>query len=183
MSFFYLFIYIRLCWFTHLTSEAVVLVLYIPAGLCFRLKLWCGACGLITLVARSRPAVWCRSNYRRNLSQFMNLLSTILAYRVLFCVGRGCTKGPVLRSRSLNPAYVNYTQKLLWAAITPVHGMEPSHIRAMLEKNFVGQIIFLIRNLLLQLVAFPQQVALRPVNFFSSAVILNFSFIFPKLTL
>jgi hypothetical protein len=36
----------------------------VPAGLCFNLNLWCGP---ITLVARSRPAVLFRSNYRRNL--------------------------------------------------------------------------------------------------------------------
>jgi len=48
-------------------------------------------------------------------------------------------------------------------------------------KVFISQVIFLIRNLLLRLVVFPQYVALRPVNFFSSAVILNLSLLFSKL--
>jgi hypothetical protein len=48
-------------------------------------------------------------------------------------------------------------------------------------KDFIGQVIFLIRNLLLRLVVFPQCVALRPMNFFSSAVILNLSLLLPKL--
>jgi hypothetical protein len=58
--------------------------------------------------------------------------------------------------------------------------MEPSRIRAM-WKHFTGQVIFFIRNLLLGLVDFPQYVAVSPVNFFSSAMILNLSLLFSKL--
>jgi len=46
-------------------------------------------------------------------------------------------------------------------------------------KIFTGQV--LIRNLLLGFVVFPKYVALRPVIFFSSAVILNLSLLFSKL--
>ena len=136
-----------LCWFTHLASQTVLLVQYVPAGLCFNLNLCCGACRPITVIALSRRVGTGLLSFSTQITDGISSRSWIYVCDSSLPCAILCRQrlyhGANPSFKDSYPASVNYIQKLLCAAITPVPEMESSRIGAMWKNVYrPGHILY-----------------------------------------